>query len=82
MQEGEVIAVNRRRGFFIIAIDQGDYVVFELLSGIDISIGDRIRGDLNALGSEDLYHVGHEEEFEAYGQSGPSSLSACRRLLG
>ncbi|ACB65899.1 hypothetical protein [Burkholderia ambifaria] len=82
MQNGSVVAVNQRRGMFIVAIDNGDHVVFELLAGIDVAIGDRVRGDLEALGRETLRHLGQGRDFDAYGQSGPSSLSACNRLLG
>jgi hypothetical protein len=81
MADGTIKQINRRRGMFIIAIDDGDFVVFELLDSIEIAVGDRIRGDLEALGSETLRHLGHREQFEAYGQSGPSSLIACQRLI-
>lgn len=82
MPTGSVVAVNQRRGMFIVAIDNGDHVVFELLAGIDVAIGDRVQGDLEALGRETLRHLGQGRNFDAYGQSGPSSLSACNRLLG
>ncbi|CAD6559518.1 hypothetical protein LMG27952_06883 [Paraburkholderia hiiakae] len=82
MQEGTVVAVNQRRGMFIAQIDEGDFAVFELLAGIDIAIGDRVAGDLEALGREELRHLGQRRRFAVYGQSGPSSLAACRRLVG
>ncbi|WP_186038757.1 hypothetical protein [Burkholderia gladioli] len=82
MQKGTVVAVNQRLGMFIVAIDGGDHAVFELLAGIDVVIGDRVRGELEALGRETLHHLGQGRDFDAYGQSGPSSLSACNRLLG
>lgn len=81
MQVGSVVAVNARRGMFIVAIESGDYAVFELVSGVDIAVGDKVRGDLDALGGEDLTHLGSGRRFNAYGQSGPSSLAACQRLL-
>jgi len=82
MQKGSVVAVNLRRGIFIVAIDDGDHVVFEFLAGIDVAIGDRVQGDLEALGRETLHHLGQSRNFDAYGQGGPSSLPACKRLLG
>lgn len=81
MKVGLVVAVNARRGMFIVKIENGDYSVFELLSGVNIAVGDKVRGDLHALGSEELYRLGSGERFIAYGQSGPSSLAACQRLL-
>ena len=82
MQNGIVIAINRTRGMFIVQIEEGDFAVFELLSGVDLAVGDTLRGDLEALGHEELVHVGQRRRFTAYGQSGPSSMAACRRLVG
>lgn len=82
MSTGTVIHVNLRRGMFIIAIDSGDHVVFENLSSTEVSVGARIRGDLCALGGGDLAHLEDGEVFSAFGQSGPSSLHACLRLIG
>ena len=81
MQTGRVCAMNAQRGMFIVEIVGGEYAVFELLDSIEIEIGDTVRGDLRALGGEQLVHIESGERFEAYGQSGPSSLSACRALL-
>lgn len=81
MLVGTVIEVNLQLGMFIAALERGDYVVFELLSGIDIAKGDKISGNLEDLGRTELKHLGQHCKFSAYGQSGPSSLTACRRLL-
>lgn len=81
MPTGRVVEVNAQRGMVIIQIADGEYAVFELLDGIDIEVGDSVRGDLGALGGEQLVHLESAQAFEAYGQSGPSSLSACRALL-
>lgn len=62
-------------------IDEGDFVVFELLSGIDIAVGDRIGGNLDGLGGETLIHISQKEKFDAFGQTGPSSLVACERIF-
>ncbi len=80
-QNGTVVAINHRRAMFILEIERGDFVVFELLAGIDIAVGDVVQGNLKALGGETLYHQGLGQSFAAYGQSGPSSRSACERLL-
>lgn len=81
MNNGSIVAINPRSGMFIVAIEGGDYAVFELLSGTDISIGDKLRGNLEALGGEELSHLGSGERLRAFGQSGPSSLNACQQLL-
>ena len=82
MQEGTVVVTNQRRGMFVVQIDEGDFVVFESMADIDIAVGDRIAGDLEALGREELRHLGQTRRFDAYGQSGPSNLAACKRLVG
>ncbi len=81
MKRGTVTALNVRRGYFIVEVDQGDFSLFELLTGIDIAIGDRVSGNLNALGGEDLFHIGQQRSFRAFGQTGPSSLAACKRIM-
>ncbi len=81
MGVGTIIAINSSRGLFIVAIDSGDHAVFELLDGIDLEVGDRLQGNLDALGGEEFLHLRQRCRFSVYGQSGPSSLSACKRLL-
>lgn len=78
---GTITHINHKRAMFIIQVDSGDYVVFELLSGIDIEVGNKISGHLHGLGGESLTHVDSGEVFDAYGQSGPSSLRACMNIL-
>ncbi|WP_265214846.1 hypothetical protein [Herbaspirillum lusitanum] len=80
MLMGTVIEVNFRLGMFIDALDRGDYVVFELLSGIDIAKGDKISGELEDLDRTESKHLEQFCKFSAYGQSRPRSLTACRRL--
>lgn len=78
---GRIIQISRRGIMFIVQIDGGDYAVFELLDSIEIAVGDAISGELEGLGGEELLHLGHGKPFRVYGQSGPSSLKACQRLI-
>jgi len=80
MQEGIVEEINLKRGMFIVSYRRG-YAVFELLDVIQIEAGARIRGRLDVLGSGTLVHLAQRCEFKVYGQSGPSSLNVCRRML-
>lgn len=82
MQNGTIVAVSMARGMILVQIDEGGHAVFELLDGIEVAEGDRVRGNLNVLGGEELQHVGQDCGFHVYGQAGPSSLSACKRVLG
>ena len=81
MKTGTIVQISPRGAMFIVAIDGGDFAVFEITDSIDVAIGDRIRGNLNALGSEELLHLDQSEVFSSHGQSGPSSLEACKRTI-
>ncbi|MCX4151741.1 MULTISPECIES: hypothetical protein [Paraburkholderia] len=85
--EGTLEEIEDRRGMFLIHIDQGDYVVFELIQrvrpglGEDVAIGNRVSGPLHALGKTEITNVSGECRLRVYGQTGPSSLTACRRVM-
>lgn len=81
MQTGTITHIHSVRGMFIVKTDDGDFAVFELLSSIEIALGDRVGGNLGGLGGETLTHIGHGTSFSAYGQTGPSSLRACLNIL-
>ncbi len=80
-ERGTVLAVNNRKGMFIVEIENGEFAVFELLDSIEITVGDELQGDLCALGSGTLLHATQRKTFSVYGQSGTSSRTACDRLL-
>lgn len=82
MQNGTIVAVSVARGMIVVQIDEGAHAVFELLDGIEVAEGDRVRGNLQALGGEELQHVAQHCGFHVYGQTGPNSWSSCKRLLG
>jgi len=82
MQNGTTVAVNLGRALIIVQIDHGDFAVFELLDAIEVAVGDQVRGDLEALACEELQHLGQRCGFNVYGQTGPGSLNAGKRLLG
>ena len=77
MQTGILTHINRRNGMFIIRSADGEHSAWSLCSSFDLAIGDRIRGDLDALGSETLLHLARGQQFDAVGESGPSSLVAA-----
>ncbi|WP_342129044.1 hypothetical protein [Hydrogenophaga sp. OTU3427] len=78
---GVITQLNARRGLFIVQIEGGDCAVFELLDSLEVSVGDRVSGNLHALGSEKLLHLRKGQVFHVHGQNGPGSLKACQRLL-
>ena len=81
MSTGVVIAFNPLRGYILIQTEQGEFVLFELLDSISISRGDKLAGNLGGLGRETLTHLEQNRRFEAYGQTGPSSLAACKKIF-
>lgn len=81
MNRGRIFQVNLQRGMVIVEIESRDFAVFEILDGIELEVGDEVGGNLEALGGEQLRHLESGRGFSAYGQTGPSSLGACRALL-
>lgn len=81
MFTGTIVEISRRGVMFIVHVDGGDFAVFELLDSIALEVGQQVRGDLDALGSEDFFHLEEQTMFQVYGQTGPSSLAICRELI-
>ena len=79
--EGTIVKINPNNGMFIVQLDDGPFVVYELLDSIDIAIGDRIAVEHNALASQLGTHLGKRETFKAYGQSGDCSLQHAMRCI-
>lgn len=72
---------------FLVHVDEGAYVVFELIQRLrlgqrdGVAIGDRICGPLHALGRTQIANLTRACQLRVYGQTGPSSLTACRRVM-
>ena len=82
MNSGTITHVNPRRAMFIVRLDDADaFAVFSFNDGIDIAVGDRIWGDLRALGPEQLLHLGQGKPFKTVGQSGESTFQQAARLV-
>lgn len=82
MAQGTIVDINPRRGMFLVAIHGGEHAVFTLYDHVILQVGDVVAGALEELGSERLTHCGHQRQlFEAFGESGPCSLAACRQLM-
>jgi hypothetical protein len=77
---GRVVGINCNKGF--IAIDTGSGIsVVELLGGYDVEMGDKISGDLEALGGESLYNISQQEEMDTYIQGVGCSRESANRLM-
>lgn len=81
MRTGTITHINRTRGMFIVRSVEGESAVFELLGSIELAVGDRIQGALDAEGPQVLLHLGERQSFRVIGQSGPSSLEACLNVI-
>jgi hypothetical protein len=78
---GTIVAVNDSNGMFAVLLDDGDYAVFELCDSISLEPGDKVQGDLDALGGETLLHVDSRQQFEAFGQSGRCTIERAGAFL-
>ena len=78
---GTISHISPRGAMFVVRDDAGEFAVFELHDSIELAVGDRVRGELDALGAEKFLHLGHRETFDVYGQTGPCPLEECRRLI-
>ncbi len=82
MHPATILHINTRNGMFVIKHDDHAYCVLELYDSIDIAVGDRIRCEINALGSHEAFHCGEGQTFTVIGQSGECGLHAALRLAG
>ena len=78
--KGTVRKISTINGFFTVETI-GGLTVIEPLDGIDIEVGDVIRGDLESHGSETLKLQGGEE-FEGLIQASQCSAAHATKLLG
>lgn len=81
MKPGRVKQINQRNGMFIVESPPG-FVVFELLELADIRLGDVIVADWYALGRTEIQVRRTGVTVRVFGQSGPSPLAACQRIVG
>jgi hypothetical protein len=81
MPSGTIVEFSTRNSMFIVQIDAGDYAAFEPLDPIGLKLGDVLIGQLDAYGHEKLLHRSQRATFSVYGQTGPLSLLACRRVV-
>lgn len=82
---GTVEEIEDRRGMALVHVDEGAYVVLELIQrlrfGEGLAPGDRVSGPLHALGKIQIANLTRDCQLRVYGQTGPSSLTACRRVM-
>jgi hypothetical protein len=75
-----VVLMNLSRGMIAAQTEDGEYVIFELLSGSAIEIGDTIsHEDFYSLGSEDYNNVTKREVMNVYVQNICGSFDQAKR---
>jgi hypothetical protein len=72
--------VNPRKGFVAVQTSNG-ITVFELLGGYEVNVGDKIRGDFDALGGETYYNVTESEEMDVFVQGIHCSPDSARQMM-
>jgi hypothetical protein len=82
MSKGKVVAINERRGMFVVQdSDGGDFLVFELLDGVDLELGAQVSGDLDFLGSGEIYYAPEGRAINVFGQSGATTRAHAVQLI-
>lgn len=49
---GVIAMANAGRNRYAVETDNGGFTIFELLEGATLEVGERVRGDLESVGSE------------------------------
>lgn len=61
---GKVIAINHRRGMFVVETDSDGCSIVEELGGYDTEIGDIMDGALDTEGSEEIKNITKDENMD------------------
>ncbi len=77
---GQVVQENRKRGYAVLAVEGGNFSVFEVLDRTELKPGSQVRGNLHATGFVSLVDVASGKRFNAYGHTGASTLEDCARV--
>jgi hypothetical protein len=81
MQAGTIIAINRRRGMFVVRLEEGGCAAFSLLDGLDLELHGQVKGNLDALVVETLLYLDTGEPFEVFGETGPCAMELALRMV-
>lgn len=80
--KGTVKFINEQRGMVAVLTEDGDYSIFELVSGDSVEVGDQVRWeDDTALGHEVLSNLSQRSKFEVYSQNHHVSQAILRQQL-
>lgn len=79
--KGVIVAMNRRKGFYAVRVDDGGITVFEMLDSHEPEVGDVISGRLDVHMGERLYNETQRERFDVYIQGVHCSDSAATALM-
>jgi hypothetical protein len=80
MDSGTVVALNRRKGFVAVQADDG-YLVFELLGGYEVGLGDVIQGDFRSHGGETFVNRTKGERMDVFVQAIDCTPASMRNLM-
>ena len=69
MLTGTITYIGPHGVMFIVALQGGEFVVFELLDSVDLRVGQVVSGRLYALGSEKLLNVDDGQAFDRPGRA-------------
>ena len=79
---GTIYEINQNRGMVAVLTENGDFSVFELLSGDIVEVGDEVQWKNDTgLGSEILTNLTRMESYEVYFQNHHVLKSQLRQQL-
>jgi len=79
---GTIYQINENRGMVGVFTEDGDFSIFELLSGDTVETGDEVQWQNDTgLGDEHLTNITHAESFDVYFQNHHVSKDQLRQQL-
>ena len=80
--KGTIFEINENRGMVGVLTENGDFSIFELLSGDSVEKGDEVRWENDTgLGDEVITNLTQRESYEVYFQNHHVSKAQLRRQL-
>jgi hypothetical protein len=78
---GEIVLINQVRAMAAAKTEEGEFVIFELLGGHNLEIGDIIsHPDFSSMGGEEYINKTQNERMDVYVQNLCGSLQQAKQL--
>jgi hypothetical protein len=81
MTSGKVVAINRKRGMFIAQLDTDLYSLIEIFDSYDAELGTELKGNMDDVGSCQIYDLDSDTSFEGIVQIACCTLAHAQKNL-